>query len=96
VAGISDTRAMTALAAERAVVRALDASCRTPVGAHATWTAEGELALDVFAGLPDGSAWVRDQLTGRPEDAEALGTRVGERLLAAGAADILREAEAIA
>jgi hydroxymethylbilane synthase len=96
VAGVSDARATTALAAERAVVRALDASCRTPVGAHATWSTEGELSLMAFAGLPDGSVWIRDQLTGRAEDAEALGTRVGERLLAAGAADILRQAEAAA
>jgi hydroxymethylbilane synthase len=93
VAAISDARTFTCLAAERAVVRALDASCRTPVGAHATWASDDELELTAFAGLADGSAWVRDRLRGAASDAEALGNEVAERLLAAGAAAILREAE---
>ena len=78
----SDAAATAALACERALVRALDADCDTPVGAL---YAEG--VLRAFVGAPDGSAWVRDELAG--DDPEALGAEVGARLLAAGAAGIL-------
>lgn len=74
------------LLAERALTRALEASCHTPVGAHAH-----DGALDAFAGLPDGSEWIRDRLEG--DDPEALGRAVAERMLAAGAGDLLRRAE---
>jgi hydroxymethylbilane synthase len=76
-----------ALLAERAVVRALDADCHTPVGAHASPLHDGRLALRAFVGAPDGSAWVCDELDG--DDAEALGAAVAQRLLSAGAHDVL-------
>jgi hydroxymethylbilane synthase len=94
VGGISDQRTFTCLAAERAVVRALDASCRTPVGAYAAWAADDELELVAFAGLADGSTWVRDVLRGPASDPGALGAEIGERLLLAGAEDILQQAGA--
>ena len=75
------------LRAERACTRALGASCHTPVGALAR-----DGALEAFAGLPDGSEWVRDLREG--DDPEALGREVAERMLAAGAGDLLRRAEA--
>jgi hydroxymethylbilane synthase len=78
---------MQALSAERAVVRALEADCHTPVGAHASSLPEGRLRLRAFVGAPDGSAWVRDELDG--DDAEALGAAVAERLLSAGAREVL-------
>ena len=52
--------------------------------------------MDAFVGLPDGSVWIRDQLTGDPEDPAALGSEIAERLIAAGASDILAQAEAAA
>jgi hydroxymethylbilane synthase len=76
-------------------VQALDASCHTPLGAHATLEGE-ELRLDAFVGLPDGSAWVRDSHAGVAAEPAALGSAVGERMLAAGAGELLREAEAAA
>jgi hydroxymethylbilane synthase len=89
---LTDRDALRALTAERALVAALDASCRTPVGAHAE-TADGRLALSAFVGLPDGSVWIRDRLEGDAGEPAALGRAVTERLLAAGAADVLSEAE---
>jgi hydroxymethylbilane synthase len=85
-----------ALACERATVRGLRATCHTPVGALATPGAGGALVLEAFVGLPDGSAWLRDRVEGRADDPEGLGARVAERLLAAGADDLLRAAEAAA
>ena len=71
--------------AERAAVRVLEASCHTPVGIHAQ-----DGTIRGFVGLPDGSAWVADEVAG--EDGEAL----ARRMLAAGAGELLAQAEAMA
>lgn len=91
-ATVTDGDALSCLSAERAVVVGLDASCHTPVGAHAMLE-HGLLRLVAFAGLPDGSAWVRDELDGDPASPLELGHEVARRLLAAGAGDLLAEAE---
>ena len=52
---------MACLSAERAAVRELAASCHAPVGIHAQVVADG-LRIRGFAGLPDGSEWVVDEL----------------------------------
>ena len=92
---LTDPEAMTALHAERALSAALEATCRTPIGAHAV-VAGDELELSAFVGLPDGSAWVRDRRSGPISDPEGLGVEVAERLRAGGADEILRQAEALA
>ena len=56
-------------------------------------TAGAGLRLTVFVGLPDGSRWIRDELDGDAADPAALGAAVGERMRAAGAAELLAEAE---
>ncbi len=94
-ATLTDQNALTCLTAERALVQALDASCHTPIGAHAV-TAEGALRLRAFVGLPDGSQWMRDELGGPAAEPAALGGAVGERLLAIGAGELLAEAERVA
>jgi hydroxymethylbilane synthase len=94
-AGLTDPVAFTELSAERALVTALAASCHTPIGAHAVASAEA-ITLSAFVGLPDGSHWIRDQLGGDSADPAALGQMVGERLLAAGANELLAEAESVA
>ena len=91
-AAIGDEDAMTALTAERALVARLGADCHTPVGAHARRNGDGELAVSAFVGLPDGSAWARDTLAGSADDPAALGAQVAERLLLAGAAELLAQA----
>ena len=83
---------LTALLAERALVTRIGATCRTPVGAHARLE-DGALRLDGFVGMPDGSSWIRDSGVGDPDDPSALGAATGERLLAAGAAELLAAAE---
>ena len=90
LAPVADAPTLRALRAERAVVRVLQADCHTPVGVHAEAADGGALALRAFVGRADGSAWLRDELTG--EDPEALGAAVAQRLLAAGAEEILERA----
>jgi len=83
-----DSAASLELTAERAATVALGADCHTPVGVLARARGD-ELTIDGYAGLPDGSDWVRDTVSGPAADARELGAALAERMLAAGAADIL-------
>lgn len=91
-----DADASACLKAERAVARALDASCNTPLGAHATPAGCGCLHLRGWVGLPDGSEWLSDELLGGFYDPEELGQRMAQRLQAAGARELLTRAEEMA
>jgi hydroxymethylbilane synthase len=94
--GLTDFDALTCLLAERRVVLTLGATCRTPIGAHAVIDGN-RVRLSAFVGLPDGSSWIRDELDAAHDaDPSALGAAVGERMLAAGAAELLAEAEGVA
>jgi hydroxymethylbilane synthase len=84
------------LIAERALARALEASCNTPLGAHATPAGCGCLHLRGWVGAPDGSEWVADELLGGFYDPEELGRRMAERLETMGARELLRRAEEMA
>jgi hydroxymethylbilane synthase len=96
IATILDADASACLRAERALASALDASCHTPLGAHATPAGCGCLGLRAWIGLPDGSAWVADELLGGFYDPTALGRRVAERMAIAGARELLTRAEEMA
>jgi hydroxymethylbilane synthase len=87
VAEIDEPAAARALSAERALVLALEADCRTPVGAHAQVLGADALRLRAFVGAADGSAWLRDELDG--SEPERLGAAVAQRLLSAGAREVL-------
>jgi hydroxymethylbilane synthase len=93
VQAITDATTLASLQAERAVAHALGASCNTPLGAHAIDYGCGCLHLRAWVGLPDGSAWVDDELLGGFYDPEALGRRVAERLQSAGAEELLTDRE---
>ena len=82
---VHDPGTFAALAAERAAVRVLEASCHTPVGIHAQ-----DGTIRGFVGLPDGSAWVADEVAGNDGD------ELARRMIAAGAAELLARAEALA
>jgi hydroxymethylbilane synthase len=88
IAALRDQPSERALAAERALVRALGASCDTPVGAHARASRDGRLELAAFVGAPDGSEWISDSLAGEGDPA-ALGAAVAERMLLCGAGALL-------
>src|SRR4051794_38124685 len=94
VRAITDATTWDALSAERALVARLDASCNTPLGAHASLS-DGGIVVRSFLGLPDGSEWLRDETPAAATPAEA-GALAAERLLAAGAGDLLRRAEELA
>jgi hydroxymethylbilane synthase len=89
---LCDPLAWACVGAERELVRALGASCNTPVGAHARALGDDELELTAWIGLPDGSAYMSDQLRG--DTSPGLGLAVAGRLIATGARELLRAAEA--
>ncbi len=92
---ITDAATWDALLAERACVARLDASCNTPLGVHACVAGDGSIVIRTFAGLPDGSSWLRDETPRCATPAEA-GALAAERLLSAGGAELLARAEEVA
>lgn len=78
--------------AERALLRKLEGGCQVPIG---TWgrleetNGEQVLKLDAMVGSLDGKTIVRGTLHGSLHDAERIGTRLAESLLADGAGRIL-------
>jgi hydroxymethylbilane synthase len=95
VAVALDLDAARELTAERAVVALLEATCATPIGVYAKVDGE-RLGIEAFVGLPDGSEWLRDRVEGEAAEPAAAGVLLAERLLSAGARDILTRAEAAA
>jgi hydroxymethylbilane synthase len=92
LARITDPETMTCVTAERALVHALGASCNTPVGAFCRPVGDHLVELTGWVGVPDGSAWLHDRVQA---PAARAGTECAERMLAAGAAELLREAERV-
>ncbi|WP_052466129.1 hydroxymethylbilane synthase [Mobilicoccus massiliensis] len=84
VTGLDDATTRTAVTAERALLRALEAGCTAPVGAYAR-VENGHLRLEAFAGSDDASIALRQENTGDPADPQALGVALAQELLAAGA-----------
>lgn len=87
---------LSALLTERELARELGADCHTPLGAWARPENERELRLRAWVGLPDGSAWVRDELTGQAEEGPELARELARRLRSAGAAEVLTRAQEMA
>jgi porphobilinogen deaminase len=54
------------------------------------------LQLRAWVGLPDGSHWIADELEGAASDPRSLAAALCERLRAAGACELLAEAEEMA
>jgi hydroxymethylbilane synthase len=70
----------------------------TPVEGESNEASPGggaRLRLDAFVGLPDGSEWIRDSVEADLGDPAAAGRELADRLLSAGARDILDRAEAL-
>jgi hydroxymethylbilane synthase len=90
VDALEDPAASTCVHAERELTRHLNATCNTPVGAFAHPMGAGEIELRAWVGMPDGSQWISDRLRGA---SDGLGAAVAERMLAAGAGELLRRAQ---
>ncbi len=76
--------------AERAMNRRLEGGCQVPIGCYAELEGD-QLWLRGLVGRPDGTLVLRDEIRGHKESAEALGIELAEKLLAAGAGEILEQ-----
>lgn len=86
-----------AVAAERAFLRTLEGGCQVPVAAHAEPDAQGRLRLHgrvVSLGGERGVEGIESGAAANPEEADALGVLLADRLLDDGAASILAEVRA--
>jgi len=79
LAPLNDAASEACAAAERAMLAALDGSCRTPIGGLATIRGE-RLILDGLLLSEDGKAERRGRSEGAVDDAVEIGTELGLRL----------------
>jgi hydroxymethylbilane synthase len=79
LAPLNDASTALCVTAERAMLAALDGTCRTPIGGLATLDGD-RLALDGLLVWPDGSGLERFAQAGDSSDAAAIGTEVGAEL----------------
>jgi len=80
----------TTTIAERAVARALEASCQSPVASFATVKGD-EISLRALVASIDGKTILSESATAKLDEADALGIQVAERLLKRGAGDLLTQ-----
>jgi hydroxymethylbilane synthase len=82
LAPLDDAATAARSTAERALLAALDGSCRTPIAALAEIDAAGRLGLQARIIRPDGTECHEARLSGAVADAARIGREVGERLRA--------------
>jgi len=87
-AALNHAATHSAVAAERAFLRALGGGCQVPIGAHATVNGE-QLHLAGLVIAPDGSAVVRGEREGPADAPENIGATLGAEVLEAGGRAIL-------
>lgn len=91
LAALDDPPTVATVTTERAMLAALDGSCRTPVGGYATLSADGaEIRLRSLLAAPDGTVVHRDDRSGPAAAGPALGQAAGEALLEAAGDDLRR------
>jgi hydroxymethylbilane synthase len=88
LAAIEDPEAKAVATAERAMLAALDGSCRTPIGGHAHQLPNGDLLLTGLVARADGSFLLKRSLSGSADDAQRLGAELGAALRADSPSDI--------
>jgi hydroxymethylbilane synthase len=85
---IGDSVSMTTLVAERAVVSRLGGGCQMPIGAFASLAGD-TMTMKCIVVSPDGTRAARAEVFGPADRAADIGVEAAERLLAAGADEIL-------
>jgi hydroxymethylbilane synthase len=79
LAPLHDPNTAACVGAERAMLAALDGSCRTPIAGLATLDGD-RLTLDGLLLKPDGGGEIRGRETGAIDDAERIGSALGTEL----------------
>ena len=90
---LEDPATRTVMDAERAFAAHLGGSCQSPIAAYAELEAD-RITLRGLVAEPDGSRLLKDTVSGSAENPAALGRRLAERILAAGAGPLLERLRA--
>ncbi|MEM8799164.1 MAG: hydroxymethylbilane synthase [Pseudomonadota bacterium] len=77
---LDDMPSAHAIAAERALLAAIDGDCRTPIAAHATLDDAGHISLRAALYTPDGVRAFRAEDRAEANDAARLGQALGDQL----------------
>jgi hydroxymethylbilane synthase len=85
---VEDQAARICANAERALLHALDGSCRTPIGAFARLMPGNTIALTGLIARADGSYVRKLRMAGSAKDAARIGRALGEELAAGAPADL--------
>jgi len=80
----------TKVAIERAFLRRLEGGCQAPIAGHSVLTGDKICMKGIVADL-DGKTFIEKVIEGSAADAEKLGLELAERVLEAGAKEILEE-----
>lgn len=88
---LSCQEATATTTAERAISKALGGSCQVPIAAHAI-VEDNQLFLRAMVALPDGSESLSTEIRGDLANAQELGSKAADELLAQGGERILEEA----
>jgi hydroxymethylbilane synthase len=76
--------------AERAFLRQLEGGCQVPIGVNTHFEGDALVLTGMVASL-DGRRLLREEASGPPADAEAIGIALAEKLRGQGAGEILEE-----
>lgn len=92
---LDDPASRAATEAERALLATLEAGCSAPVGAYAAYLMPGSSRPQIHlrAGVYADTRAVHMSVTGSASAANELGSKLADRLLAAGAAGLLSESK---
>lgn len=80
LAPLNSTATTTCITAERALLKVLDGSCHTPIGAYAHIQPNGQVLLQVAVGRANGTGMIRLQDSAPQKEAEELGKKMGHKL----------------
>lgn len=80
--------------AERSFLRSLEGGCQVPIGVNTEVSGENLTLTGIVASV-DGQKFVKDTVTGKANNAEALGTELAQVLRQQGAQEILAEIFAV-
>lgn len=99
---LSDSSSQRELIAERAAAAGLVASCDTPLGLNAVVErgagddGKDKITVRGWLGLPDGSRFIEDAVSGLASEAHLLGHLLAQRMRGEGGDEILARAEEMA
>jgi hydroxymethylbilane synthase len=85
---LEDAETRSAVTAERSALAGLGGGCQVPIGAWGR-VESGQLVLDVAVLSPDGMQRMWEKDSESPEEAEAIGKRIAQKLRESGAAALL-------